>query len=83
MTREFGSVVAHFGGVTIPGRIAALEGGRGLMRVVLEGAAQDALPAEGMDGVLEMHDGARFRVGVTERLGGEPPEFRLKLLGRG
>ena len=83
MTGEFNSVVAHFGGAAIPGRIAALEGGRGLMRVALEGAPEDALPGEGAEGVLEMHDGARFRVDVTERLAGDPPEFRLRLLGRG
>ena len=76
-------MVAHFGGAAIPGRIAALEGGRGLMRVALDLPPGHQKPGEGDEWVLEMHDGARFRVGVTGKLGGEPPEFRLKLLGRG
>lgn len=82
MTREYNSVVAHFGAHSVPGRIEALEGGRGMMRVSLEPEGEGALPAEGSEGVLEMHDGARFRVAVTERLEDHPNGFRLKLLGR-
>lgn len=83
MTREFNSVVAHFGGAAIPGRIAALEGGRGYLRVALDPWPGDHQPGEGDEWVLEMHDGARFRVGVSERLPGNANEFRVKLLGRG
>ncbi|GBF06365.1 hypothetical protein DAERI_080156 [Deinococcus aerius] len=80
MTREFNSVVAHFGDAAIPGRIEALEGGRGFMRVSLTQPLPEA--GEGTEGVLEMHDGARFRVTVTERLPGGN-ELRMKLVGRG
>lgn len=76
-------MVAHFGGAAVPGRIAALEGERGLMRVALDPAPEGFMPGEGDEGVLEMHDGARFRVRVTERLAGDAREVRLKLLGRG
>ena len=77
---DFNSVVAHFDGEALPGRIAALEGGRGMMRLSLSG--DTSALSEGREGVLEMHDGARFRVTVTERLEGEN-ELRMKLLGRG
>lgn len=76
---EFNTVVAHFGGEPLPGRLAALEGGRGMMRVSL---GDPSTLQEGQEGVLEMHDGARFRVTVVERLP-ETNEVRLKLLGRG
>ncbi len=36
----------------------------------------------GSECLLEMHDGARFRVIVTEALGAEGTEFRMKLVGR-
>jgi len=77
---DFGTVVAHFGAESVPGRIVALEGGRGLMRVSLSGDTSSW--QEGLEGVLEMHDGARFRVTVTGRLE-EAGELRLKLLGHG
>ena len=78
--RAFNSVMAFFGDVAVPGRIEALEGGRGLMRVSLDGTPPDI--AEGTEAILEMHDGVRFRVTVTEALGGETNELRLKLLAR-
>jgi hypothetical protein len=78
--REFNSVVAHFGNEALTGRLQALEGGRGVMRIALERAGDDALQ-EGQEGVLEMHDGARFRVSVQERLA-EAGEWRVKLIGR-
>lgn len=53
------------------------------MRVALDPAPEGQMPGEGDEGVLEMHDGARFRVMVTERLEGSANEFRVKLLGRG
>lgn len=81
MTRDFNSVVAHFGAATLAGRIEALEGGRGVMRVSLDGDAAEL--TEGSECVLEMHDGARFRVTVTERLNGHTNELRVKLLGKG
>lgn len=73
-------MVAHFGSGAVPGRIEALEGGRGMMRVSLEEAAPGV--GEGSECVLEMHDGARFRVTVTERLPGVGNELRMKLLGK-
>ncbi|GAA5533011.1 hypothetical protein [Deinococcus aluminii] len=80
--REFNSIVAHFGNAAIPGRIEALEGGRGFMRVALD-PGEDALPVqEGSECILEMHDGARFRFAVVERLDGHTHAFRMKLLGR-
>ncbi|WP_019586204.1 hypothetical protein [Deinococcus apachensis] len=81
MTREYNTVVAHFGAAAVPGRIEALEGGRGFMRVSLTEPLPEA--GEGSEGVLEMHDGARFRVTVTERISGEGNELRMKLVGRG
>ncbi|SMB79654.1 hypothetical protein [Deinococcus hopiensis] len=77
---EYGTVVAHFGEAAFPGRLEALEGGRGMMRVSLSG--DSSALTEGSEGVLEMHDGGRFRVTVTERLPGEN-ELRMKLLGKG
>ena len=77
-TRAYNSIVALVGTQGVPGRIEALEGGRGVMRVSLDGDAAEL--SEGSECVLEMHDGARFRVSVTERLEGN--ELRLKLLGR-
>jgi len=87
VSREFNSVVAHVGQAAIPGRIEALEGGRGMLRVLLESGADgpelsSSELGEGSEWVLEMHDGARFRVTVTERLE-DPNQLRLKLLGRG
>lgn len=79
LKRDFNSVVAHFGSGAVPGRIEALEGGRGMMRVSLDGVTPDV--GEGTECVLEMHDGARFRVTVTERLEGGN-ELRMKLLGK-
>lgn len=77
------AVTAEWGGSSLPGRITALEGGRGLMRVALPDSA--ALSPESTL-VLEMHDGARFRVTVVETLGAGPQpgqqEFRLKLAGK-
>ena len=80
MTRGFNTFVAHFAAAAVPGRIEALEGGRGMMRVSLEETAPEV--GEGTECVLEMHDGARFRVTVTERLEGGTNELRMKLLGR-
>ncbi|THF84325.1 hypothetical protein E7T09_20115 [Deinococcus sp. KSM4-11] len=79
--REFNSVVAHFGAHALTGRLQALEGGRGVMRIAVDPAAGDAALQEGREGVLEMHDGARFRVSVQERLA-EAGEWRVKLMGR-
>lgn len=76
-------MVAHVGGAAIPGRIEALEGGRGYLRVSLDLPIPGPAPDEGQEWVLEMHDGARFRVGVSERLEGRANAFRVKLLGRG
>ncbi|AHX26581.1 hypothetical protein DEDE109153_08760 [Deinococcus deserti] len=76
--REFNSVTAFFGDLAVPGRIEALEGGRGLMRVSLNGAPDIS---EGAEAILEMHDGVRFRVAVTERLD-DTNEVRMKLLAR-
>ena len=76
---------AHFGPATFPGRILALEGGGGYMQVRLEGAPHP-WPKAGHEGELEMHDGARFGVMVTEHLGAEEEEnaeFRMKLVDRG
>ncbi|WP_415785896.1 hypothetical protein [Deinococcus saxicola] len=55
------------------------------MRVRLEGPGPSGWPEINAEGELEMHDGARFRVGVLEALDGEvnAREYRLKLLGRG
>jgi len=79
------ALTAHFGGAAYPGQIAALEGNRGQLRVRLEAADEARWPAVQDEGELEMHDGARFRVGVLEVLGGEGggQELRLKLLGKG
>ncbi|WP_309569900.1 hypothetical protein [Deinococcus sp.] len=80
--REFNAVVAHFGGEALTGRLQALEGGRGVMRIALDPGAGDAAALqEGHEGVLELHDGARFRVSVQERLA-EAGEWRVKLIGR-
>jgi len=78
--REFNQIVAHFGGHAVPGELAALEGGRGMLRVTLTEPASD-LDA-GSKCLLEMHDGAQFRVTVTEALGAEGTEFRMKLVGK-
>ena len=80
---EFNTLVAHFGEQAVPGRIEALEGGRGFMRVALDWPDASPTLAEGSEGVLEMHDGVRFRVTVTEGLDGGPNVFRMKLIGRG
>ncbi|GAA4010407.1 hypothetical protein GCM10022631_23740 [Deinococcus rubellus] len=77
---------AHFGSAAYPGEIAALEGNRGQIRVRLENnPGAPGWPAANAQGELEMHDGARFRVGVLEVLDGEGggQHFRLKLLGKG
>ncbi|WP_424952909.1 hypothetical protein [Deinococcus sp.] len=75
-------LTAHFPEHAWPGRIVALEGGRGQMRLYLEGGPP--WPLVGAEGDLEMHDGARFGVVVTETLamreGGA--EFRMKLIDR-
>ncbi|HWG86028.1 MAG TPA: hypothetical protein VNT60_11175 [Deinococcales bacterium] len=77
------AVTASFGDSTFPAQITKLEGQRGLMRVRLDhgGSYQ---PAEGAEGLLEMHDGSRFRVGVLELLdlGEHSGEVRVRLLGR-
>ncbi|WP_102126937.1 hypothetical protein [Deinococcus planocerae] len=82
MTRDFNTVVAHFGADPVPGRIEALEGGRGMMRVSLDLNGEAPPLSEGSECVLEMHDGARFRFTVTERLPGGGNELRMKLLGK-
>lgn len=78
-------ITAHFPFASLSGRIEALEGGGGFMRVSLE--LQDARQelTAGTEAELEMHDGARFRVTVVEPLGAEERrgEYRMKLLGRG
>lgn len=78
--REFNQIVAYFEASAVPGQLEALEGGRGLLRVTL------AEPVPGLETgtecLLEMHDGARFRVSVTEALGPGNNEFRMKLVGR-
>ncbi len=72
---------AEFGELRPTGRIAALEGNRGQMRLQFD---PDGAPVEvGQEGVLQMHDGARFRVMVTEALSGEPAEYRVRLTGKG
>ena len=78
--REFNSIMAFFGDVAVSGRIEALEGGRGLMRVSLDDTPPDL--GEGSEAILEMHDGVRFRVAVTEALGTGTNELRMKLLPR-
>ncbi|GGO26644.1 hypothetical protein [Deinococcus humi] len=78
--REFNQIVAHFGDHAVPGELAALEGGRGMLRVTLTEAAPGL--SAGSECLLEMHDGAHFRVTVTEALGDEGTEFRMKLVGR-
>lgn len=79
--RAFNTLVAHFGATTLAGQVEALEGGRGLMRISLD--RPDGSPAinAGDEGVLELHDGARFRVVVTEQLG-SAGEWRVRLLRR-
>ena len=78
---------AHFGQTTVPGVIQALEGGRGFMRVHLNTNGTQVPLDEGTPCELEMHDGARFRMIITEHLGpaGEQDgqEVRMKLVGRG
>ncbi|WP_407571676.1 hypothetical protein [Deinococcus altitudinis] len=77
---------AHFGPASFPGRILALEGGGGYLRVLLEGEGQEPWPEAGHQGELEMHDGARFGMVIVERLGDpqeNDAEFRMKLLDRG
>ena len=77
---------AHFGPATFPGRILALEGGGGYLRVLLEGEGQHPWPEAGHEGELEMHDGRRFGMVVVEALGdpqGTDAEFKMKLLDRG
>lgn len=76
---------AHFGPARFPGHILALEGGGGYLRVLLEGAGHP-WPEAGQEGELEMHDGARFGMVITEHLGapqGKNAEFRMKLVDRG
>lgn len=80
------SVTAHFGPTIFPGRILALEGGGGYLRVLLEREAAHPWPEVGHQGELEMHDGARFGMAVTEHLGTHETgnaEFRMKLIDRG
>ena len=80
------SVTANFGPATFPGRILALEGGGGYLRVLLEGGGHQPWPEAGHQGELEMHDGARFGMVVVDVLGdsqGKDAEFRMKLLDRG
>ncbi|ADV66084.1 hypothetical protein [Deinococcus maricopensis] len=75
---------AHFGDTAVPGEIQALEGRGGYMRVHLR--AGSVPTAEGTPCELEMHDGARFRMVITEDLGDAGPgarNVRLKLVGRG
>ncbi|GGK27155.1 hypothetical protein GCM10008955_21190 [Deinococcus malanensis] len=78
--KEFNTIMAFFGDLAVPGRIEALEGGRGLMRVSLDQTVPDL--SEGSEAILEMHDGVRFRVAVTEALGEGTTELRMKLLAR-
>jgi|GEM_PF-6613096 len=75
---EFNRVMAHVRGEAVPGRLEALEGGRGFMRVVLEASGVRV----GDEVVLEMHDGARFRVVVVESLQQGAHAFRMKLLAK-
>ncbi|CAM3900615.1 hypothetical protein [Deinococcus frigens] len=77
--RAFNSLVAHFGDTAISGQVEALEGGRGLMRVSLNILDRHLAVDEGSECVLELHDGARFRVVMTERLSGAG-EWRVRLL---
>ncbi|WP_425145236.1 hypothetical protein [Deinococcus sp.] len=78
------AVTAHVGAsdhgpaAAYAGRIVALEGGGGLMRLRLDGAALTA----GQECELEMHDGARFGVMVLEVLPDAAHEYRMKLLGK-
>ncbi|WP_407541994.1 hypothetical protein Q0M94_17090 (plasmid) [Deinococcus radiomollis] len=77
---------AHFGQASFPGRILALEGGGGYLRVVLAGEGQHPYPEAGQEGELEMHDGARFAMVIVEALGDsqeKDAEFRMKLVDRG
>ncbi len=80
MSADPNAVRAEFGQVTTSGQIAALEGNGGFMRVNL-GAAQ---LESGQQGVLQMHDGARFGVVVIEPTSQSETEreYRLKLTGR-
>ncbi|MFC4456210.1 hypothetical protein [Deinococcus sonorensis] len=74
---------AEFGGSPLSGRITALEGNGGYMRVQFN-ASGPAEIAVGEEGVLELHDGARFRVAVVEALPDqESGSYRVKLVGRG
>ena len=79
-------VTAHFGPATFPGRILALEGGGGYLRVLLEEGQHHPWPEAGQEGELEMHDGARFGMVVTEchdTAQEANAEFRMKLMDRG
>ncbi len=79
--RAFNSLVAHFGATAVSGQVEGLEGGRGLMRVSLNVIGGHLAVEEGSECVLELHDGARFRVVMTERLS-DAGEWRVRLLKR-
>lgn len=71
---------ADFGGQRSTFQILALEG-RGVLRVQLSTPAGPAELQAGEDGLLVMHDGARFRVRVSSVLQG-PGAYRLTLTGQ-
>jgi predicted ATPase with chaperone activity len=70
---------AEFGTRQLTGQITALEGG-GVLKLRIGVQNGDPLEA-GQEGVLTMHDAARFRVVVTERLP-TPLEYRVRLLAQ-
>jgi hypothetical protein len=80
------AVTAYFGQASFPGQIVALEGQRGLIRARLHYVGTAFRPEPGGEGVLEMHDGSRFRVTILEQLsaddGSGSAEVRMRLLGR-
>jgi len=79
-------VTAHFGPTMLAGHILALEGGGGYLRVLLKRAEPHPWPEAGHQGELEMHDGARFGMVVTEchdTAQEANAEFRMKLVDRG
>jgi hypothetical protein len=75
--------LAEFGFRQLIGRITALEGQGGLMRVTFEPPAEPDTPLEtGQQGVLQLHDGARFRVVVLQQLADSATDYRVRLVAQ-